>query len=242
MIKCIAYSAILGMLIYLQGSVRAETVAFVKNGDPRGVTQVRAKWIQANETLTCGGMNNYLVAGKTLGDGDFRIRVRMSLLKPDSTAASLMIGANHFGFDGSGRKLFVEGDQFGKTQMLGDASEMIRPGKPFVAEVVRKGDSWTFLIDGKQVHQTNYRLDSIPAIAIRPWRAEVRVYDFSASGKLTPVKDAAVSRKQNRAPRLGPNARTVSRAKTLQPFEWRSKTWSKRSATNTSAVRNFCRG
>ena len=160
-------------------------------------------------------MNNYLVAGKTLGDGDFRIRVRMSLLKPDSTAASLMIGANHFGFDGSGRKLFVEGDQFGKTQMLGDASEMIRPGKPFVAEVVRKGDSWTFLIDGKQVHQTNYRLDSIPAIAIRPWRAEVRVYDFSASGKLTPVKDAAV--KTLTAPRSISQAKPRPKARPKRP-------------------------
>ncbi len=200
-----AWAGVLGVMICLQAAAGAGEAAFVNNGSPRGVAQVGAKWKQIGGALACGGINNYLVAKKTLGAGDFRIRLRMSLTRPDSTAASLMIGANHFGFDGKGRKLFIEGDQFGKTRLLGDATKLIRPGKPFIAEVVRKGDSWTFLIDGRRVHQARHRLDSIPAIAIRPWRAEVRVHDFSASGKLTPAKDAAV--KKLTAPR------NISRAK-----------------------------
>jgi len=182
----------------------ADDFAFVEKGSPRGVTQVGAKWKQAGGRLDGGGINNYLVGTKTLGGGDFRVRVRLSLAGPNSTAASLMIGANHFGFDGQGRKLFIEGDQFGPTRLLGDATKLIHPGKPFNAEVIRRGDTLRFLIDGSEVHRAKYRLDSIPALAIRPWRADVRVYEFSAWGKLLPVRDAAVKKLTVAKPRRRP--------------------------------------
>ena len=194
MAKCIGALACLGLLICVQGSAyAAEKSEFVKKSSG-GVAQIGAKWKLTGGALAGGGMNNYLVAGKTLGGGDFSIRVKMSLDGLNGTAASLMIGANHFGFDGQGKKLFIEGDQFGKTRLLGDATKLIKPGKPFNAEVVRKGDSWTFLIDGKEVHRAKYRLDSIPMIAIRPWRANVQIYEFSASGKLIPVQTEAMKK------------------------------------------------
>jgi len=195
----------LSLLICLQSDAHAaENAAFVERGSPRGVTQVGAKWKETGGHLDSGGINNYLVGIKTLAGGDFRVRVRLSLASLNSTAASLMIGANHFGFDGQGRKLFIEGKQFGKTRMVGDATKLIRAGKPFDAEVIRRGDNWTFLIDGSEVHKAKYRLNSIPALAIRPWRADVRVYEFSASGKLLPVQDAVVRKITLPKPRRKP--------------------------------------
>ena len=188
-------------LICLRGDARAaENVAFVEKGSPRGVTEVGAKWKQAGSHLDGSGTGNYLIGAKTLGAGDFHVGVRLSIAKPDSTAASLMIGANHFGFDGQGRKLFVEDTEFGRTRLLGDATKLIEPGKPFDAEVVRIGDTLTFLIDGTEVHRAKYHLNSIPALAVRPWRADVRVYEFSASGKLLPVRDGAAKKIARPAP------------------------------------------
>ena len=72
------------------------------------------------------------------GPAIFQIRARLSLERLDGTAASLVIGGNHFGFDGRGEKFFVEGPAFGQTRLLDDAGKLITPGKPFDVEVARK--------------------------------------------------------------------------------------------------------
>ena len=62
-------------------------------------------------------VTNFLIAGKAVASGDFRIRARLKLDQLNSTAASMIIGGNHFGFDGRGKKLFMEGPAFGPARI-----------------------------------------------------------------------------------------------------------------------------
>ncbi len=171
---------------------RAEDVTFVAGGESRLVRAIGAAWTPREDALQCGGTGNYLIAGRAIASGDFTIRARLSLEQLDGTAASLVIGGNHFGFDGQGNRLFVEGPAFGRTRLLGDAAKVIPPGKPFVVEILREGTTISFRIDGELIHKASYRLAPVCAIGLRPWRATMRLYDFSCIGEMVPVTDAAI--------------------------------------------------
>lgn len=170
----------------------AEEAVFVAKGNARSVREIGNRWTCREGSLVCGGTGNLLVAGKAVKAGDFQVRARLSLERLDGTAASLVIGGNHFGFDGHGKKFFVEGPAFGLTRLLGDAGKVVAPGKPFDVEVTRKGTTLSFHIDGKEIHSAPYRLAPVCAIGFRPWRATMRLYDFSVSGTMTPVTEAAI--------------------------------------------------
>lgn len=170
----------------------ADEAVFVEKGKAIAIRQVGAKWEEEDGGLLCGGKDNYLVAGKAVGEGDFTIRARVSLEQLNGTAASLVIGGNHFGFDGAGKTMFMEGPAFGATQPLGDAADFIAPGEPFRVEVARKGKTLTFRVDGKEVYSGKHGLAPGCAFGFRPWRATMRVYDFSASGDLKPVTEEAI--------------------------------------------------
>jgi hypothetical protein len=174
------------------GAEKTQTV-FVKNGTPRAVREIGKKWTPGEGGLVCHGMDNFLIAGKAVATGDFRIRARLKLDQLNSSGASIMIGGNHFGFDGSGKKLFIEGPAFGPTRMLGDAGKFITPGKSFDVEVIRKGTTLSLLIDGEIIHSGDDKLDQVCSIALRPHRATMRLYDFSANGNMTKLINKVIS-------------------------------------------------
>ncbi len=183
----VAYSSVLAV-----NAAAKEAAVFVEKGNARSVREIGSKWTRGEGFLECGGTGNYLVAGEAVGGGDFQIRARLSLDRLGGTAASLVIGGNHFGFDGSGGKLFVEGPAFGRTRLLGDGGKVITPGKPFDVELTRKGTTLSFRIDGREIHSGSYGLAPVSAIGLRPWRATMRLHDFSASGNMRPATQAEV--------------------------------------------------
>jgi len=195
---CLCLTCVVGVG-WTTRAATADEAVFVAKGDARSVREIGKRWTRKEGALVCGGMDNFLVAGKAVGAGDFQIRARLSLHRLDGTAASLVIGGNHFGFDGHGRKFFVEGPAFGRTRLLGDAGEVIRAGKPFDVEVARKGTRLSFRIDGKEIHSAAYRLAPVCTIALRPWRATMRLHEFSASGKMTPLTEAGIKTMQEEA-------------------------------------------
>ncbi len=190
------------------GDLSADEIDFVANGEPVAVRQIGGVWTPGAGGLRCGGENRFLVAAHTPGAGDFRIVVRLSIERLDGTAASLMIGQNHFGLDGNGKRVFIEGRQFGKTQLLGSSEEHIEPGKPFDIEAIRTGKKLTLKINGRVVHQGEYALDPMAAVALRPWRATMRVTKFSATGDLVPVTDQGVRQIQQDL-KQSPSAMTI---------------------------------
>jgi len=68
-------------------AARAEEIVFVAKGEPKAVREVGSKWRRTQGYLEGGGEDNYLVGGRSLGAGDFRVRARISLAGLDGTAA-----------------------------------------------------------------------------------------------------------------------------------------------------------
>jgi len=159
---------------------------FVQGGVAKDVVVVGKKWQQGEGFLECSGMHNYLYAGKALGSGDVHVRARLALLDIAGSAASFDIDTrDHFGYDGGGKQgMFVSGPLFGKLKFIGPYSDFIEEAKPFELEVIREGSQLRVLIDGKEAYQCTDRRARFGTIALRPWRATTRVYDFSASGSL----------------------------------------------------------
>ena len=165
-------------------AAETEQAVFVENGQAKDVIVVGKKWTPGDGYLECEGIDNYLFAGKGLGTGDCRVKVRLALLNVARSAASFEIFASHFGFDGGPGGMFVSGPVFGKLLFIGQFSDYLSEGKPFELEVIRKAGQLTFLIDGKEAYKHTDKRESFGAFALRPWRATMRVYGFSASGRL----------------------------------------------------------
>ena len=158
---------------------------FVEGGQPRDVTVVGRGWRAGDGYIECAGPGNYLYAGKVLGEGDVHIKARLALRNLAKSAASFDIETSHFGFDGGGGQgMFVSGPMFGKLRFLGPIAGHAAAGKPFDLEVIRRNGQLSFLIDGNEVSNWRDRRKEFGSFCLRPWRATMRVYHFSASGQL----------------------------------------------------------
>lgn len=163
---------------------------FVELGEKRSVVQHGSHWKVGNGWLEGSGKGNYLYGSQLIGPGDFEVKVRFSLADLDSTAASLTFGDNHFGFDGRGETLFIEGPDLGPTRLLRSNSEHVKPGHPVVAKVTRCGTKLTFQLAGKEILTVPFKSGAVGLVGLRPWRGTIRVYDFTASGNLVLDRDA----------------------------------------------------
>lgn len=161
-------------------------VFFVQDGAAKDTIVIGKEWQQGDGYLECSGMHNYLYAGKALASGDAHIRARIALVNIAGSAASFAIDTrDHFGFDGAGDYgMFASGPTFGRLKSIGLHSDFIDDNRPFDFEVIRKNRRLLVLIDGKEVYQCSDRREKFGTIALRPWRAKMRVYDFSAAGNL----------------------------------------------------------
>ena len=174
----------------------ADQAVFVEDGRATDVVVVGKKWQQADGYLECSGTHNYLYAGKALGSGDVHVRARLALVNATGSAASFDLDTrSHFGFDGGGNQgMFVSGPLFGDLRFLGPFDDFLREGEPFDLEVIREGTRLRFLIDGKEAYAWSDTRAKFGTIALRPWRATMRVYHLSASGRLEkPVIPADVA-------------------------------------------------
>ena len=161
----------------------ASTANFVTAGQIESARVDEGKWERGDGFIVSTG-RHYLYAGHGLGEGDFTITANVCLEKLERSAAALVLGGNQFGFEGSHGRMFVQGPQFGKSRAIADPHDFITAGKPFQLEVKRRGNELTFKIDGRKVWKTQYEPEHLTTIALRPWRAKLRIYDFAATGKL----------------------------------------------------------
>ncbi len=180
----------------LSGAEPADAVSFVAEGRALSVVESGAAWQSHEGRLRCSGQGNYLWAGKELGAGDFAVTAVLCLQKLEGTAASFVLGGDHFGFDGRRGSLFVEGPRFGKTRTVGESARWIKASETFRFEARRSGSDLVFFIDGKKVHGLPYHANRVGPFGLRPWRSVMDVVLFSASGTLEdrrPVEGLFVS-------------------------------------------------
>ncbi len=184
-----SYKQVLVMIVLLSSlcppTRAAQKEWFVREGQAEQVRQAGQRWKAGDGRLEGSGMGNYLYAARSIREGDFVLAARISLDALNHTAASFMLDDNHFGFDGGGNRLFVEGPAFGPTRYIGPATAPITPNKPFLFEVRRTNQQLRFSIDGREVWSTEFTSSGIGRFALRPWRSTMRVYDFWGEGDFT---------------------------------------------------------
>ena len=160
----------------------AELVVIAK-GRMEAAVALAEKW-KANDHYIESTGAHYLFAGKGIGQGDFEIRVRLSLDAFSGSAAAFVLGKNKFGFEGKHRRMYVQGPNFPDGKMIAKPEDFITPERPFDLLISRRNNSLTFYIDSKNVWSTPYDVEEIKSVGLRPWRARMRIYEFSISGNL----------------------------------------------------------
>jgi sialidase-1 len=141
-----------------------------------------AAWERSADGLSAQGTGRFLYAPQALGAGDFTVTARLKLERLEGTAASVVLGSSHFGFDGQGGTLFVQGPLFGATRTVGTTADWIHPDTWFTFEAVRQGGVIRFLIDGREVSRAENIPGFVGRVGLRPWRARMTVQRFTVRG------------------------------------------------------------
>jgi len=180
------YAPIFTLLLVQLSAGEDVEVDFVRDGKPVGIAEQKGNWQQKDGFLQATGIGARVVAGKGIGKGDFRVTARLTLVNMRHSAASLMLGDSHFGFEGAHGKVFLTGNLFGGARGLpiGDPQKFMSDSTPFTLEVVRKGHHLVFKIDGRLVHERDVTDEEVGRVALLPWRATMRVEHLSAVGNL----------------------------------------------------------
>ena len=174
LLVCLAYAP------FVSAAAPAQT-AFVAEGVAQCVRYEGEQWTSAGGCLERGGTGNYLFADRWLGPGDFRVTVKLTIRELAKSAASLVIGDSHLGFEGGSGKMFTEGPLLGRK---GLGTPVVTDGEPFLMEVEREDDVLRFRIDGTEIHRASIDPGLIVDVGLRPWRSTMRVEHFAAEGNL----------------------------------------------------------
>ncbi len=73
-------------------TAQADEAVFVDGGLAKLVQTRGKQWREGDGYLECDGVHNLLVAGKTLGPGDCRVTVELTILNLAKSADSIAIG------------------------------------------------------------------------------------------------------------------------------------------------------
>lgn len=160
------------------------------------------KWTEGNGFLECSGkgdnFDNMLYSAFYVNNNDFHIKAKLSLEKLDKTTSIFWFFNNHFGFDSNSddpelqKRLFIYTPKLDSVIYLEKAQNYIKPGDPFVFEVVRKNNNLSFFINNIKVKDQPIENFSEPlkgAIGFRPWRNTMRIYDWSINGNYSNLPD-----------------------------------------------------
>jgi hypothetical protein len=181
--------AILIALSVPTGPIAEDVFTYVKGSKTENVVFDGAPFKAGRSWIEGGGVGRTLYVTDEIGPGDFEIRARLIIEKRAGTAASFMIGDSHFGLDGVGNILFLNGPLFGgRVTLLGSADGFFKSGKAFELKAMREGSTLRFSIDGRLAHEQNVGEGRLGRFGLRPHRATLRVLSLSASGAIGPPK------------------------------------------------------
>lgn len=173
--------ALLAILISAGPALHAAEQVVVRDGRIEAAVCNESRWQAGPGSIASTG-KHYLYAQTGIGAGDFAIRARLSLDALNRSAAALVIDGNQFGFEGAHGKMFVNGPDFGAGRPIGEPSDFFTAGEPFDLLVTRTGGKLRCFIDDREVWSGSIRTGEISTVGLRPWRATMRIYDFTITG------------------------------------------------------------
>jgi len=145
-----------------------------------------SKWKQAGKWIEGAGTDNDLMAGFTLGKGDFHLEARLRILKQRKSAASFFLGNNHFGFEGAKETLFLSGPLFNGVKFLGPAAKIVPRGEWITFKTSRKRGLIRFYVNNKEIASVKHA-GAFGQIGFRPWRSTMQIEHFVAKGNLVKI-------------------------------------------------------
>lgn len=169
------------------GGAAQKSVVFVEKGTQRSLRSSEGKWTVSDGMLIARGQAARLIAGEGLGAGDFHVAARLRIKGLNNSACGFVLGDSFFGFEGAHGKMFLTGRLFdgAKGTPVGDPERFMADGAPFLFEAIRRGNRLRFMIDGELAHQCDFTEGPVGRIGFVPWRAELGVGHFRATGNLT---------------------------------------------------------
>jgi sialidase-1 len=138
-------------------------------------------WSDANGQLLGQPMSAPLQSGWTLGLAKASVELELSLADASTTAASLMIGANHIGFCGRDGRPFLEGPLFGAKAGPLDAPAP-QAGERFRLVVTRLGGQLRIDWNGLALEAIADPGGDLGTVALRPHRDTMAVHTFRVVG------------------------------------------------------------
>jgi len=161
-----------------------ESVIFVDGPRAPGAY---SSWYQRKDYVEGFDRHNILQAHRGVGEGDFRISARLRIKEQRRGEAAFFFGTNHFGFEGARETLFVKGPLFGGTHLLDPTTTAFKSGSWIVFDVVRRGRTLQFMIDGNVIHTVDNEAQVYTPIGFTPGRAIIQISHFSLIGSSVPA-------------------------------------------------------
>ena len=122
---------------------------FVQEGRPVGLA--RRSVVPSDGGYVKWAGKSPLLAGKTIGSGDFTINATLRIESIAKSAAAFQLGRSYFGFEGANGKVYFKGDLFEGVKSPGNVTMLIDPEQDFTFEIERKGRRLRVLLDDKVV-------------------------------------------------------------------------------------------
>lgn len=151
--------------------------------DGRAV-QAHSDWNPVDGALRSVNKTGDLVAGYSIGRGDFHVVARLRILKQQKSAATFFLDGNHFGPEGASEKIFVNGPVFGQLRFLGASTDVFERESWIDFEAIRRSGRLMYLINGRKILEEHDGDREYTKVGFRPWRATLEMSRFTIVGNL----------------------------------------------------------
>ena len=164
--------------------------AVVTGGKAVGLMGANGAKVEAGDGCVVLADHKALYYASGVPEGpDVEVRVKMAIDGLAKSAAILKLGDQFYGFEGADGTVFSGGGVLAKANLRGQ-SPAVQEGRIFELVVTRAGGRMRLAIDGKELFNVPDRRSTFGPVALRPWRATMRVYDFTVkAGLFAPVAE-----------------------------------------------------
>ncbi|MBN2448957.1 MAG: hypothetical protein JXR77_01125, partial [Lentisphaeria bacterium] len=143
--------------------------------------EAEAPWREEEAAVVLRHSSAIVYGGRAPAGGDVRIRLRLAVDRLAGSAATVVIGdGNHFGLEGAHGGMFLSGPLFAGARLRREPPEAIRDGRVFDLIIERRGGRLSFALAGEKLLEVADGRPEFGCIGLRPWRASLRLYEFSA--------------------------------------------------------------
>ena len=167
-------------------SSNSEETTFVENGKPISIRALGCGWEFEPESIFLmhvHGARSTLYGGRKIGSGDFNLRARLTV--PSAQDRPSLAVSTVGELDGFLPLTATRPPaEFLRHRHLPLQEAWFAPGRPFLFELVRRGDKFAVSVDGKRVHTFNNSSESFGMVGFTAHEGQLRLHDFLVDGTM----------------------------------------------------------